>query len=909
MGIIKKKKETNKEEVNLENSPREAEKKEENEDPEIVKASVKDPGTPVKSAIHVKEIPEDIERFHPNIKDGLTNDQVEARKAQLLTNIDNSSSSKTIWQILYTNIFTFFNMLLLTIGIVLIVFQQINQTLFLLIAFANTLIGIFQELKAKKTLEKLKLITSAQVPVIRNSKTTTILTSELVLDDIYKLKNGDQIPTDSIIMEGTVEVNESLLTGESLPIKKTAGDKVYAGAFVVSGSATVKAAFIGEYNYISGIQQKAKQLVQTKSELVRSLNGVIKIISLIIIPLGALTFLTQWLKNATPDNSWWDIAQITISKTAGSMVGMIPAGMYLLTSIALANSVIALSKKNAMVQDLYSIEMLARVDTLCLDKTGTLTDGTMRVEEIVTISRDYDFDNLMGSYLNAFSDVNQTSVALSQRFPLKNTYSVINTIPFSSARKFSVVEFKELGTFALGAPEYLYKGRDRTLLDYITTKESSGYRVVMLCHCDNSIVKGEIKGKFSPVCVFVLEDHVRTEAPNTIRWFKENGVNIKIISGDNPYTAAEIAKKCGVENADKCISLEGLSDREVSQIVNDFTVFGRVTPDQKALIIKTLKSEGHTVGMTGDGVNDILAMKTSDCSVAMANGSSAARNVAHLVLLDSNFASMPLAVKEGRRCINNVQNSSALYLMKTIFTIVFTIIVLFTFTNRGNGIDYPFQTNNLLIMESVCIGLSSVCLALQKNDQPITGHFLKNTFIRAIPAGFCLVAAVSLNYILRYSNNFLDLPAKVPGVSDPDQMFTTFNTLTVTLIALAVSYNCFMPMTPLKKYWPRAVMFSGIFLLAIFAIFVLPFIPNFNGNGNFSTTFVGIDFRDLNKTMWLMLLIYAGTAGTILTALTSLSIAISKKTDELNRLTIAKKNEQAKEADHKKLESVDSSEK
>ena len=353
-------------------------------------------------------------------------------------------------------------MLLLAIGILLIVFGQYTQTIFLVIAFANTLIGIIQELKAKKTLAKLKLVTNSTVTVIRNGKESVISTTSLVLDDIYKLKNGDQIPTDSVVKDGMIEVNESLLTGESLPIKKLPGDKIFAGSFVVSGSAICKAEYVSEYNYISGIQSKAKEVNKPKSELVRSLNGVIKIIGLIIIPLGALTFLTQWIQNAQLLDDNWEIAKAAVSKMAGSMVGMIPSGMYLLTSIALANSVLALSKKNAMVQDLYSIEMLARVDTLCLDKTGTLTDGTMRVDAIVRISNEYDLDNLVGSYLNAFSETNQTSIALSQRFPLKNTYRIIDSIPFSSARKYSAVEFKQYGTFVLGAPEYLYKGRDKT---------------------------------------------------------------------------------------------------------------------------------------------------------------------------------------------------------------------------------------------------------------------------------------------------------------------------------------------------------------------------------------------------------------------------------------------------------------
>ena len=854
----------------------------------------------VKPGIETNDVPETIERFLPDVSQGLTSEQVSLRKEQELTNKEKSKTGKTTWQIIYTNVFTYFNMLLLAIGIVLIVFGSYTQAFFLVIAFANTLIGIIQEMKAKKTLEKLKLVTDATCEVIRDSKPSAIKTTELVLDDIYRMKSGEQVPTDSILVDGNVEVNESLLTGESLPIKKQPGDKIYAGSYIVSGSSLCRADKIGDYNYISGIQNKAKEVNKPKSELVRSLNSVIKVIGLIIIPLGILTFITQWMKFDYIQD-WWERASETISKTAGSMVGMIPSGMYLLTSIALANSVIELSKKNAMVQDLYSIEMLARVDSLCLDKTGTLTDGTMRVDEVVKIDNSYDLENLIGSYLNAFSDTNQTSIALSQRFPLKNTYRIIDTIPFSSARKYSVVEFKNLGTFLLGAPEYLYKGRDRTILEYISSKQSSGYRVVMLCKSENPIQNGTIKGRFTPVTIFTLEDHIRPEAPSTIQWFKDNGVNIKIISGDNPLTASEIAKKCGVPNAEKCISLEGLSNREVSQIVNEYSVFGRVTPEQKALIIKELKNQGHTVGMTGDGVNDILAMKTADCSVAMANGSSAARNVAHLVLLDSNFASMPLAVQEGRRCINNVQRSSALYLMKTIFTVVFTIVVLLTFLNGGNGIAYPFSSNNLLIMESVCIGLTSIFLALQKNDQPISGHFLKNTFLRAVPAAVCLIVAISINYILRYSGNFLELTGTTGEI---EQAFTTFNSITMTIISLAMAYICFMPLTPIRKHWYRAMMFLTTFVLTMFAIFVLPFIPTFTGEGNnLSSSFIGIDFRQMNKIMWMTIIIYAASSSSALMALMNFFKGISERNEEARKKALL--NAQNKATEENVAESTD----
>ncbi len=816
----------------------------------------------VKPSLDTRQLPLDTPRFQPSLGQGLTEEQVNQRKENDLTNASKLRTSKSVGLIIYENVVTYFNMLLIAIAVLLIIFNQFMQLTFLVIAVINTAIGIFQEIKAKYTIDKLKLVTSSTFEAYRDGKKVILQTEDIVLDDIYLIKIGDQIPTDSILKEGKLEVNESLLTGESLPISKRPGDKIYAGSFVVSGSGTVQADLVGDYNYISGIQAKAKELTKPKSELVRSLNAIIKIVGFIIIPLGALTFWTQWLAYYTEGRDLFLVAGDTVKAMAASMVGMIPSGMYLLTSVSLATSVLSLSKKNALVQDLYSVEMLARVNILCLDKTGTLTDGTMRVDEILMVDNNYEMDKLVGSYLSAFPESNQTSIALSQRFPLRKEYRVVNSIPFSSARKFSAVEFYNKGTFVLGAPEYIYKGRDKTIQEYISKKQISGYRVVMLCHSDNSIINGEIKDRFKPIAIFTLEDHVRDEAPSTIQWFIENGVNIKIISGDNPLTASEIAAKCGVPEAEKCISLEGLNESQVKDIVNMYTVFGRVSPEQKAIIVAELKRQGKTVGMTGDGVNDLLAMKKADCSVAMANGSSAARNTANLVLLDSNFASMPAAVREGRRVVNNVQRSSALYLMKTIFTIVFTIIVLFTYLNGGNGIKYPFDPNNLLITEMICIGFVSVFLAIQQNDAPITGHFLSNTFIRAVPAGLCLIIAVGVNYILfSIPGNFLEFTLDAAGqLTKQDELaFRTLNSLSMTFVGLGMAYNCCSPLFPLsnRQNRYRFIGFGITILFVCIMIFGFGTIPSSSPEyHSFCHQVVGIDFTSLTKPMWLLLIIY-----------------------------------------------------
>ena len=835
--------------------------------------------------LDTRKLPLDTVRYNPELDKGLSDEQINERIEKELENKSSSGTSKSIGRIIYENVVTYFNMLLLGIAIVLIVFGQVSQLTFLVIAIINTLIGIYQEIKAKKTIDKLKLVTSSNVEAIRNGNKTVVTTESLVLDDIYLIKMGDQVPTDSILKDGKIEVNESLLTGESLPISKVKGDKIYAGSFVVSGAATLQADLVGDYNYIAGIQAKAKEMNKPKSELVRSLNAVIKIIGIIIIPLGGLTFWTQWLaySKTTITNDFMQIATNAVKATAASMIGMIPSGMYLLTSIALAGSVLSLSKQNALVQDLYSVEMLARVNVLCLDKTGTLTDGTMRVDEILMIDNEYDLDKLVGTYLNSFTDTNQTSIALSQRFPLRQEYKVVNKIPFSSARKYSAVEFDRMGTFLLGAPEYLYKGRDKTLTDYIAKKQIAGFRVVMLCHCEASIVDGSIKERPKPTALFTMEDHIREEAPSTIKWFIENEVAIKIISGDNPLTASEIATKCGVPNADKCISLEGLSENEVRDIVNVYSVFGRVSPEQKAVIVDELKKQGKTVGMTGDGVNDILAMKTSDCSIAMANGSSAARNAANLVLLDSNFSSMPAAVREGRRAINNVQRSSALYLMKTIFTVVFTLIVLITYLNGGNGIKYPFDPNNLLITEMICIGFVSVFLSVQQNDAPIKGKFLSNTFIRAIPAAICLIFAVGINYILRYSGNILDFTLTESGMLTEidDKAFRTLNSLSMTFVSLGVAYNCCLPVFPLsdKQNRFRFIGFCIAILLVIAFVFGAGNMPSTSENSrSLCEQLVGIDYHYLNKTMWLLLIIYL----TGFSSLLSIMVRLAETTREMN---------------------------
>ncbi len=838
-------------------------------------------------------LPTNIERFQPEVTKGLTQAQVEQRKKEELTNHTKDLTARTYREIFFYNIFNFLNVTVFSIAIALLIFKQYTQTFFALVAVANTVISIFQEIKAKRIVANLKIVTSQNVNVLRDGNILAIPAAELVLDDVFVLNSGDQIPTDAVIMSGMCEVNESLITGESLPIKKGVRQTIYAGSFIVSGSIIVKASAVGNYNYALGIQAKAKEFKKVNSELVNSLNKVIKTIGIIIIPLGlSLFFIQFFLSDIAKLPSLFERVGQSFSYTAGALIGMIPSGMYLLTSVALSSGVISLSQKKTLVQDLYCIEMLARTTTLCLDKTGTLTDGTMHCSEVKVYEKKYKLKELMGSYLGAFNESNATSIALLKEFPINNTYHIKNKMPFSSEKKYSAVSFEKLGMFLLGAPEFVYTNKKdknyKEIQNAIKEVQRKGFRVVMLAKVDSKLSKKENLVS-SPVAYFIIEDRIRPEAKKTIEWFTKNNVKIKIISGDNPLTASEIAKKCGVPNTDKAISLEGLAPSELSELVKEYTVFGRVTPEQKAAIIKELKNSGETVAMTGDGVNDILAMKNADCSIAMANGASSAKNVANLVLLDSNFSHMPEIVAEGRRVINNIQRSSSLFLMKTIFSIVLTISILMTYIPAPHiGATYPFKTYNFFVFEVAGIGLPSVLLALQKNNAEVKGHFIRNTLSRAIPGAFCLLLVVAIAYFLD-SRNALGIGIEQVSTwelskgIDPDNFvnisdmsFTTFTSLSLSAVAIAMVFDCCIPF---NNY--RIMVYALSLSFAIVMIFSMPYLAPLSSKTtnaalqegiqfNLSTQLTGTDFRYLSVIEMVVLFLYFILGHGLLTMLVTL---------------------------------------
>ena len=726
----------------------------------------------------------EIERYNPQVKVGLTTEQVKKRNEEGLNNIVRSKNTKTYKSIIFGNIFTFFNMLCFLVAIALVTVGAIGDCFFMVIVLANTLIGIIQEIKAKKTIEKISLVSSPTAMVIRDKLDSKIPVSELVLDDIMILQTGKQICADSIVLEGSVEVNESLLTGESVAVKKSKGDMLYSGSFVVAGKCYAKVEKVGNDTYTAKLAAQAKQYRKPKSELMGTLNTIITIIGIVIIPLSILMFLNNY------ENLNKDIV-LTVKKTAGSMIGMIPAGMFLLTSMALAVGVIKLAKKRTLVQDLYSIEMLARTDVLCLDKTGTITDGTMKVSNVIQIKTDmkHTLDHLIGSMLTALEDNNQTSRALITHFGYSKDLSAQYVLPFNSTRKMSGVTFTNGETYVFGAPEYVLKTKNAQVDHLVKTYASKGFRVLLFAQCDGSLKDEKIPPKREPIAIVVIEDHIRDDAMETIAWFKENGVDIKIISGDNPITVSEVSRRVGVDNADKYISLEGLSQQQVIDAADHYTIFGRVSPEQKCILVKALKAKGHKVAMTGDGVNDILALKEADCSVAMASGSEATRLVSNLVLLDSNFSSMPSVVAEGRRVINNIQKSSSLFLMKTIYTILLSIFCLIVQT------DYPFSTKQVMLLEILVIGIPSFFLALQPNNEKIKGKFITNLLSKSLPGALILFINVIACYLF-------DLTLGTDG------QFTTMASLAITFVGLLVLFRLCKPFDVF-----RGVMFAAMVTL------------------------------------------------------------------------------------------------
>ena len=673
-------------------------------------------------------------RIRPALNRGLSIQQVVQKTAQGQINQSPKPMTRSIGRIISDNLFTSFNAFITAIAVCIALVGAYQNLLFLSIIIANTLIGIIQEIRSKKTIEKLSVLSVPKARVLRDGVFSSIDTQSLVLDDLIELNLGNQICADCIIRQGQIEVNESLLTGEADPVYKKEGDLLLSGSFVVSGRCLAQVEHVGEDNYATQIAMEAQKPEKFHSDLMDSLRKITKFTSLIILPVGLLLFLRSYfLLGGT--------IQTSVVSSAAAIIGMFPQGLVLLTSVSLAVGVVKLGRRRTLVQQLFCIETLSRVDVLCLDKTGTLTTGEMSVREVLPLpcpaELGWDSEQALRAYITASQDTNATFVAL-QRYFEPWEVPCAQSLAFSSERKWGAARFEGHGTLYLGAPEFLLPDAQHPFHRTIQFYTRNGGRVLLLSYSPDPLDEKQLPQNLVPVAAVVLCDTLRPEAKDTLSFFAQEGVQVKIISGYHPLTVASIAEQVGLAKADRYIDVSVLSEKELIQAAEVYTIFGRVKPEQKRILVHALQSHGHTVAMTGDGVNDVLALKDADCSIAMASGSDAARQVAQLVLLDSDFSCLPDVVMEGRRVINNITRTASMYLIKTVFSFLLAVLTMFT------PFNYPFTPIQLTLVSTFCVGIPTFFLALEPSRDRITGHFLSTVLQRALPGAIVVVLYVML---------------------------------------------------------------------------------------------------------------------------------------------------------------------
>ena len=718
-------------------------------------------------------------RFNADIRYGLNSDQVNEYFENGWSNEPVEPPSKTVPEIIKSNLFTYFNLVFAVLAALLILAGSFRNLTFLPVILANLFIGIIQEIRAKNTLDKLSVLNAPKALVVREGRQFSIPAEELVLDDIVIFKAGNQICADAIVVDGEVSVNESLLTGESDEISKKPGDELMSGSFIVSGECYARLDKVGEDSYISKLTLEAKAMnSEEQSEMIRVLDKLVGVVGILIIPIGLLLFGQQFFFSGASFSK-------SITSMVAAVIGMIPEGLYLLASVALVVSVMRLASKKLLVHDMKCIETLARVNVLCVDKTGTITENTMEVNGEIPMDG-YDSQSMaplkqiISDFASAMSSDNITMKAMKDYFNKPSGRKAVSVSPFSSQFKYSGAAFED-GSYVLGAPEFVLREDYDNYREQIEQYSSEGYRVLVFGIYDGVIDGKALTGKVTPLGLVFLSNPIRKEAPETFKYFENQGVEIKVISGDNPVTVSQVALQAGIANADNYIDASTLTtDEAIEDAVLRYTVFGRVTPDQKRKFVRALKKAGRTVAMTGDGVNDVLALKDADCSVAMASGSDAAAQASQLVLLDSNFACMPSVVMEGRRVVNNIERSASLFLVKNIFSFLLSLFsVCFM-------INYPLEPSQISLISMFTIGVPAFFLALQPNKNIIQGHFLSNVLIKALPAGITDFLVVGALVVF----------GQVFEVGETD--ISTACTMLLAIVGFVILYNISKPMNALR---------------------------------------------------------------------------------------------------------------
>lgn len=739
--------------------------------------------------------------------EGLSPQETKLRQSNGLSNIMPPSNTKSEGQIIKENVLTFFNLIFLVLALCLCLVGSFKNLMFLLVAVANTVVGSFQEIRAKRAVDKLTLVAAGTAKAIRSGQRVSVRTDQLVRDDIVEFAAGDQICADAVVRDGQLQVNESLLTGEADAILKNPGDTLKSGSFVISGRARVQLTHVGSESYAAKLAAEARRNVHsTKSEMMLSLTKLITVVGIALIPLGIILFLRHFLSvfQGLP-------LRDSVESTVSALIGMIPEGLYLLTSVAIAASCLKLSRKRVLVQDMNCIETLAHVDVLCVDKTGTITEPTMEVTDVYPLNSERfsydDIEKILAAFYHGEEPDNETARAMGQQFAGETTWRAVKRMAFSSSTKWSGADFGENGRYVVGAPEFIMGDRYDSIRSEAEPWSERGCRVLLLAAYDTVFDDGPLQSAHvAPIALVFLSNLLRPDAQETFRYFASQGVSVRVISGDNPITVAQVAARAGIENADRYVDAMTLStEQDFEEAVKYYTVFGRVTPEQKRYLVRAFQKQGHTVAMTGDGVNDVLALKDANCGIAMASGSQAASQVAQIVLLNSQFSAMPAIVAEGRRVINNIQRAASLFLVKNIFSFALTLLLLFI------DMPYPLLPIQLSLISTFTIGIPSFFLALEPNYARVEGKFMRNVIRRAMPGGLTNLTIVLLAGF--FTSTF--------GLSN--EQLNTICVWVMSAVGLVTLYHVSVPFTRLRLAVLAAMTAAMLFsLLVIPAFFDLP---------------------------------------------------------------------------------------